>query len=63
MLRSTFKKVLRVGRFRMTLRELKNIIKDLEKENITDDTIVTLDIELDTDYPLSGNIFPDIKKN
>lgn len=46
----------------MTLGELKSIIRNLEKENIPDDTVVTLNIELDTDYPLSGNIFPDIKK-
>ena len=46
----------------MTLGELKSIIRDLEKENITGETTVTLNVELDTDYPLSGNIFPDIKK-
>ena len=62
MLRSTFEKVLRVRRIRMTLGELKSIIRNLEKESITDDTVVTLNIELDTDYPLSGKIFPDIKK-
>ncbi len=46
----------------MTFGELKKIISNLEKEKVSDDTVVTLNIELDTDYPLSGNIFPDIKK-